>query len=84
MGRAEEFLSLTEASKPASGVVVLGDPGVGKTRLARAAVDAHYAAAPGSSGLRAPPVRADCRWARSRTWFPMPTSTPTTPAGSSA
>jgi DNA-binding CsgD family transcriptional regulator/tetratricopeptide (TPR) repeat protein len=43
VGRAEEFLSLTEASKPAGGVVVLGDPGVGKTRLARAAVDAHYA-----------------------------------------
>jgi DNA-binding CsgD family transcriptional regulator len=43
VGRVQEFRRLTEASKPGGGVLLLGAPGVGKTRLARAAVDANYA-----------------------------------------
>jgi ATP/maltotriose-dependent transcriptional regulator MalT len=43
VGRDAELTLLSTAIAPGSGVLLVGEPGVGKTRLARAAVDAAYA-----------------------------------------
>lgn len=60
VGREVEFRRVSERLSPGSGVLIVGEPGVGKTRLARTGIEAAYArgartewiaGAAGSSGV---------------------------------